>query len=50
MTFMAEQSVFWSGITADIIDMRKNCTHCKRIAPSQPNCALTPLVYAEYPL
>ncbi|XP_052231018.1 uncharacterized protein K02A2.6-like [Dreissena polymorpha] len=49
MTSRAEQSVFWPGITADIIDIRKNCTHCNRMAPSQPSSPPTPLVYAEYP-
>ncbi|XP_013793846.1 uncharacterized protein K02A2.6-like, partial [Limulus polyphemus] len=44
-----EQSVFWPGITADITSIRNNCSHCNRMAPSQPNPPPTPLVYAQYP-
>ena len=36
MTNRAEQSVFWPGITADIIRMRAICRTCVRNAPSQP--------------
>ncbi|XP_053385871.1 uncharacterized protein LOC128550595 [Mercenaria mercenaria] len=49
MTSRAEQSVFWQGITADIASIRNNCSHCNRMAPSQPNPPPTPLVYSQYP-
>ena len=49
MTARADTSVFWPGITKDIIKTRTNCSHCDRMAPSQPSAPLTPLVYPEYP-
>merc|ERR1712208_102982 len=36
MTNRAEQSVFWPGITTDILRMRSTCRTCVRNAPSQP--------------
>ena len=35
MTLAAAQSVFWPGLTADIIAVRYGCTECARISPSQ---------------
>lgn len=49
MTARADTSVFWPGITKDIIKTRTNCSHCDRMAPSQPSAPPTPLVYPEYP-
>lgn len=49
MTARAESSVFWPGITNDIINTRKVCDHCNRMAPSQPSAPPTPLTYPEYP-
>ncbi|KAG0723426.1 hypothetical protein GWK47_005518 [Chionoecetes opilio] len=34
MMSRAESSVFWSGITADIKDVRAKCNHCNRMSPS----------------
>ena len=36
MTNRAEQSVFWPGITKDILRIRSTCRTCVRNAPSQP--------------
>ncbi|KAK3788810.1 hypothetical protein RRG08_029257 [Elysia crispata] len=49
MNLRAETSVFWPGITLDISDTRTNCTHCNRIAPSNPSSPPTPLSTPEYP-
>ena len=49
MTARADTSVFWPGITRDIIATRNNCNHCDRMAPSQPSASPTPPVYPEYP-
>ena len=37
MISRAETSVFWPGITSDIISLRNKCNHCNRMAPSQPS-------------
>ena len=50
MTSRAETSVFWPGITSDLISLRNNCNHCNRMAPSQPSAPPMPLVYPLYPL
>ncbi|XP_066931785.1 uncharacterized protein [Clytia hemisphaerica] len=49
MTARADSSVFWPGISKDIVKQRNNCNHCDRIAPSQPSAPPTPLTYPEYP-
>ncbi|KAK7088249.1 hypothetical protein V1264_022185 [Littorina saxatilis] len=49
MNVRAEASVFWPGITPDITAVRANCTHCNRIAPSNPSAPPTPLLTPEYP-
>ena len=49
MNLRAEASVFWPGITPDITAIRTNCTHCNRIAPSNPSAPPTPLSTPEYP-
>ncbi|GFS27730.1 hypothetical protein ElyMa_005298500 [Elysia marginata] len=45
----AEASVFWPEITTDIVGVRTNCTHCNRMAPSNPSAPPTPLTTPEYP-
>ena len=49
MQARAESSIFWPGITADILTMRSNCSHCNRMAPSQPSAPPTPAISPEYP-
>ena len=49
MTAKAESSVFWPGITKDIIKQRTECDQCNWMAPSQPSAPPTPLTYPEYP-
>ena len=49
MQARAESSIFWPGITADILSMRSNCSHCNRMAPSQPSAPPTPAISPEYP-
>ena len=36
MNNRVEQSVFWPGITVDIVNSRHTCGTCTRKAPSQP--------------
>ena len=49
MTSRAETSVFWPGISNDIITLRNTCSHCNRMAPSQPSAPPVPPVYPLYP-
>ena len=49
MIARAESSVFWPGITRSITDMRLNCNHCNRIAPSNPSAPPYPLMSPDYP-
>ena len=49
MIARAESSVFWPGITTDIKTMRDRCSHCNRIAPSNPGAPATPPMMPEYP-
>ena len=49
MIARAEASVFWPGITSDIINMRNRCQACNRMAPSQPSAPPTPPVSPLYP-
>ena len=49
MTSRVEDSIFWPGITSDIMALRTNCNHCNRMAPSQPHAPPTPLTPPEYP-
>ena len=49
MISRAETSVFWPGITSDIISLRNKCNHCNRMAPSQPSAPPTPTVPPLYP-
>ena len=37
MTLRADSSIFWPGITSEIIKLRQECNDCNRIAPSQPS-------------
>ena len=43
MISTAETSVFWPGITSDIVSLRNKCNHCNRMAPSQPSAPPTPI-------
>ena len=49
MCSRVESSIFWPGMTADIIALRANCGSCNRNAPSQPNGPPTPPVMPAYP-
>ena len=49
MTSRAESSIFWPGLTKDIIKLRERCNDCNRIAPSQPNPPPIPMALPEYP-
>lgn len=49
MQARAESSVFWPGITADILSVRSNCTHCNKMAPSQPSAPPIPIISPVYP-
>lgn len=49
MISRAESSIFWPGITRDIVSTRASCSHCNRMAPSQPSAPPTPLTYPDYP-
>ena len=49
MISRAESSVFWPGITNQIVELRRGCHHCNRIAPSLPSSPPPPLQGPEYP-
>ena len=49
MIARAESSVFWPGITNDIIERRKSCYYCNRMAPSLPSLPPFPQQAPEYP-
>ena len=49
MTARAESSVFWPGMSTDILKVRDSCEHCHRMAPSQPAAPPTPPVPVVYP-
>ena len=49
MSSRAEASVFWPGITSAICEMHAQCSHCNRMAPSQPNPTPTPPAMPVYP-
>ena len=49
MMARVEDSIFWPGITHDIISARAGCTHCDRMSPSQPNAPPVPPVSPSYP-
>ena len=49
MLARAESSVFWPGITPAIHATRQNCSHCNRMAQSQPSAPPTPPVPSAYP-
>ena len=44
-----ESSIFWPGITPAITSLRTNCSHCNRMAPSQPSAPPMPLTIPDYP-
>ena len=45
----ANSTVFWPGISADILKTRKNCEDCEKMAPSQPSAPPTPPILPVYP-
>lgn len=49
MNLRAESSIFWPGLSADIVKLRQGCQSCDRIAPSQPSAPPKPLQYPDYP-
>ena len=49
MIARAESSVFWPGITTDIMTTRDRCSHCNRMAPSNPGAPATSPMMPEYP-
>ena len=49
MISRAESSVFWPGITRDILNTRNSCSHCNRMAPSQPSAPPHPPKLPDYP-
>ena len=49
MLARAESSVFWPGITPVIHATWQKCSHCNRMAPSQPSASPTPPVPSAYP-
>ena len=49
MVSRADASVFWPGITPAIAQMRNECYHCNRIAPSNPSAPPMPLTSPDYP-
>ena len=49
MNSRAACSVFWPGITQDIIELRRKCSSCNKMAPSQPSCPPYPPTLPDYP-
>ena len=49
MISRAKTSVFWPGISSDIISLKNKCSHCNRMAPSQGSAPPTPTVPPLYP-
>ena len=49
MNARAEISVFWPGITAQILEVRTKCQDCNRMAPSQPSAPPTTPTDPTYP-
>ena len=49
MNSRAQSSVFWPGLTSQLQQLRRNCTPCEEIAPSQPNPPPTPIIDPVYP-
>ena len=49
MTARAETSIFWPGMTEDIVKVRNECDHCHRMAPSQPAAPPTRPILTVYP-
>ena len=45
----AQSSVWWPGITPQILERRNKCKNCNEHAPSQPRAPPTPLENPEYP-
>ena len=49
MTWRAETTVFWPGITTAIRALWETCSHSNRMAPSQPSAPPYPLISPAYP-
>ena len=49
MVARAEESVFWPGLTLDIMKTRDLCSSCREYAPSQTNLPPWDPVSVEYP-
>jgi len=49
MTSRAETSLFWPGLSNDIITLRNTCNHCNRMTPFQPSAPPIPPMYPQYP-
>ena len=49
MNDRAKHSVYWSGITSDIENMRRACSYCNRNSPSQAMMPPMPLASPEFP-
>ena len=49
MQLHADSTVFWPGLCSDIIRIRKNCSHCDKMAPSHPAAPPTPPILPAYP-
>ena len=49
MTTIAAESVFWPGISEDIIRRRLSCKSCDRVTPSQTSSPPWPLPQPSYP-
>jgi len=49
MNARAEGSIFWPGISNDILSFRASCHHCNQMMPSQPSAPPTPLQTPSYP-
>ena len=49
MCARAESSIFWPGMTPEIIEQRARCVACNKNAPSNPNAPPTPPTLPVYP-
>ena len=48
-TARAETSIFWPGMTDDIVKVRNECEHCYSMAPSQPAAPPIQPILPVYP-
>ncbi|MEL6803706.1 MAG: RNase H-like domain-containing protein, partial [Bacteroidota bacterium] len=49
MLARAEKSVYWPGISSDVMAIRQACTACNHMAPSQPSASPANIKYPVYP-